>query len=182
MTEKCWVQGVKLKSVCAYWPPTKCGCVRSGVELFRYVCTLHPSTWSASNGFLLTFKRWENSFTLIYFLGFHKKKALGVLFPCQLCKKHCCRLEDFKALQAEFSGDQKWALIFFFHHPSFFTGAFCSAQVCSVGSFGGSDLGLAEDTCAVWCLWIESCHEGKWALKFNCASLMLLSEEWVWTS
>lgn len=38
----------------------------------------------------------KDSFALISFLGFHERKALYVLFPCQLGKKQCCRLGDFK--------------------------------------------------------------------------------------
>lgn len=77
--------------------PTKGQCFKTGAELLRCVCTMLPSTSSATSGFLLIFKGCvKNSFALISFLGFHKRKALRVLFPCQLCKKHCCRLGDLK--------------------------------------------------------------------------------------
>lgn len=32
------------------------------------------------------------------FLGFRTRKALYLLFPCQLCKKHYCKLGDYRTI------------------------------------------------------------------------------------
>ena len=77
--------------------PGKYQCLRAGAELFKCVCTLFSQHFVSHQWISSYFQRMrKNSFALISFLGFHKRKALYVLFPCQLCKKHCCRLGDLR--------------------------------------------------------------------------------------
>lgn len=100
----------------------KCQCFKTGAELFRVTwMSLHhaPQHFASRRWISSYFQRIRKSpFALASFLGVHKTKALCVPFPCQLCKKHW-QTWRLKVLQAKFSGDQKWALIFFFHLVSF---------------------------------------------------------------
>lgn len=96
MMQKRWPQGVKFRSVCAYWLPQSVGASRVEWSCSDVSAPCIPALGQPPMDFSLLSNDEKNSFTLIYFLGFHKRKALGVLFPCQLCKKHCCRLGDLK--------------------------------------------------------------------------------------